>query len=307
MGMTVFISYAREDRDFVQRLTSELKNNNIDAWTDENIVVGSPWNEQIYRAIINADVVLPIITQNYNENYAVGEIQFALAYHKQVLPVLMIPHSDLAPELYSLIRSFQWIFGNSREDLIISRIVSELVAISHKLEEAKKEKEAKEQKIDNSVTVYLGEVQYRLKTNERRNRRIALCLYGVSFAFLALSLLPVWRFSVNGVASLSVAHAVIQGVLELALVAIFVSLSKLLFSIAKSFMVESIRSSDRLHAILFGKFFLNAFGTTVTHDEVFKAFNTWNIDDGKTEFRKQSAEEYDPKLEKYIKFPEKKS
>ena len=93
----------------------------------------------------------------------------------------------------------------------------------------------------------------------------------------------------------------VYGVSSLFMVVILISLSKLMFTLAKSFMVESIRCSDRIHAISFGKFFLDAYGTEASREEVIKAFSSWNIDNGNTTFRTQSSEDYDPKIAEIIK------
>ena len=61
-------------------------------------------------------------------------------------------------------------------------------------------------------------------------------------------------------------------------------------------MVEAIRSSDRRYAISFGKFFLDAYGSGATREELLKAFSSWNIDNGSTSYRNQSGDDYDPKL-----------
>lgn len=65
-------------------------------------------------------------------------------------------------------------------------------------------------------------------------------------------------------------------------------------------MVEAIRCSDRIHAISFGKFFLDAYGSEASREEVLRAFSSWNIDNGNTSFRNQSGEDYDPKIAEII-------
>ena len=93
---------------------------------------------------------------------------------------------------------------------------------------------------------------------------------------------------------------IVYGVICLFIVIMLISLSKLLFTLAKSFMVEAIRCSDRIHAISFGKFFLDAYGAEATREEVLEAFSSWNIDNGNTSFRNQSSEDYDPKIAEII-------
>ena len=76
---------------------------------------------------------------------------------------------------------------------------------------------------------------------------------------------------------------------------LILALSRLMFVLGKSFMVESIRNSDRIHAISFGEFFLNAYGNVATRDEVREVFGNWNIDNGSS-FITQSPKDYDPQL-----------
>lgn len=94
----------------------------------------------------------------------------------------------------------------------------------------------------------------------------------------------------------NIEYMIAYGVACLFIVVILISLSKLLFTLAKSFMVEAIRCSDRIHAISFGKFFLDAYGTEASREEVLKAFSSWNIDNGSTSFRNRSGEDYNPKI-----------
>ena len=60
-------------------------------------------------------------------------------------------------------------------------------------------------------------------------------------------------------------------------------------------MVEAIRNSDRIHAISFGEFYLNAYGKVATRDEVREVFGKWNIDNGSS-FISQSPKDYDPQI-----------
>lgn len=84
----------------------------------------------------------------------------------------------------------------------------------------------------------------------------------------------------------------ISGVLTLVLI---LALGRLLFILGKSFMVEAIRNSDRIHAISFGEFYLNAYGKVATRDEVREVFGKWNIDNGSS-FISQSPKDYDPQI-----------
>ena len=69
----------------------------------------------------------------------------------------------------------------------------------------------------------------------------------------------------------------------------------LAFSLAESVGMEAIRNSDRIHAISFGEFYLNAYGKVATRDEVREVFGKWNIDNGSS-FISQSPKDYDPQI-----------
>jgi hypothetical protein len=60
-------------------------------------------------------------------------------------------------------------------------------------------------------------------------------------------------------------------------------------------MVESIRNGDRIHAISFGKFYLNAYGDIATREEIKEVFGNWNIDNGSS-FITQDAKDIDPNV-----------
>ena len=60
-------------------------------------------------------------------------------------------------------------------------------------------------------------------------------------------------------------------------------------------MTESVRNSDRMHAIEFGKFYLKVFGGSVEKAEMRDIFQNWNIGFS-SEFAKQEADSFDPRV-----------
>jgi hypothetical protein len=71
------------------------------------------------------------------------------------------------------------------------------------------------------------------------------------------------------------------------------AVARLAFVLGKSFMVESLRNGDRAHAISFGRFYLQAFGSRADWAEIKEAFQHWNIDSGSS-FSSQSPSDVDP-------------
>ncbi|WP_413711756.1 hypothetical protein [Rhizobium sp. Rhizsp82] len=71
-------------------------------------------------------------------------------------------------------------------------------------------------------------------------------------------------------------------ILNIVMIGVLAALAKYAYSLGKSYMSESLKSSDRIHAIQFGKFFLRAYGDRLTPSEVKEAFQHWNIDRNST-------------------------
>jgi hypothetical protein len=62
MGDYVFISYAREDHDFVLKLATELKDQGISVWLDQwDIPAGADWDQSIDSALHDCSQFLIIL------------------------------------------------------------------------------------------------------------------------------------------------------------------------------------------------------------------------------------------------------
>jgi hypothetical protein len=86
---------------------------------------------------------------------------------------------------------------------------------------------------------------------------------------------------------------------SLIVLALLVAMARFWFVMGKSCMVESIRNSNRRHAISFGQFYLRAFHDQVTWPDAKDAFRAWNIDIGSW-FLKQNADDIDPQLLEHV-------
>jgi hypothetical protein len=96
----VFISYAREDRDFAELLMRELSNVEVTSWIDsEQLRVGKDWQKQIDDAIKQSFALIVIMTPTAKESeYVTYEWSFAYGAGIEVIPLLRSPtqtHSRL--------------------------------------------------------------------------------------------------------------------------------------------------------------------------------------------------------------------
>ncbi len=108
----VFISYARKDSGFVEAMRAELRNANLDVWTDSVLAPGSDWRLEIDDAIRNASALIVIITpESKSSEYVTYEWAFGLGIGIRVIPLIL-----KATRLHPRLEFLQHIdFANSDE------------------------------------------------------------------------------------------------------------------------------------------------------------------------------------------------
>ena len=97
----VFISYAREDRVFVQRLHDALASAGRDSWVDwEGIPASAKWMAEVRAAIDEADCFCFVVSPDSVESPVCREeAAHAAASNKRILPLLHRAVDDgLVPE-----------------------------------------------------------------------------------------------------------------------------------------------------------------------------------------------------------------
>lgn len=85
-----FVSYAREDSEFVQQLSQDLKAAGTPVWLDTaNIRGGATWQHEIEKAISAATrVVFVLSPSSVNSRVALNEVSKALDEGKTVIPIV---------------------------------------------------------------------------------------------------------------------------------------------------------------------------------------------------------------------------
>jgi hypothetical protein len=90
----VFITYARTDRERVQRLGAGLRRLSHEVWIDDRLSVGQKWWDEILRQIRLADVIVVAVSPALLESRAsTAERGYAQQLGKPFLPVLVRPVS----------------------------------------------------------------------------------------------------------------------------------------------------------------------------------------------------------------------
>jgi tetratricopeptide (TPR) repeat protein len=85
--VTVFISYARRDSNFVDRLEAGLKASNFDTWVDRRAVeISPPWKKVLQDVIDRCDTVLIILSPaSVASPYVLMEYKYALNREKHII------------------------------------------------------------------------------------------------------------------------------------------------------------------------------------------------------------------------------
>ena len=105
----IFISYSRQDRQFVDRLSRELQLAGVETWIDtQNIAAGANWQQEIEKGLLRADVLLYVASSHASSsNWIELELQAFLKGPGRVIPVV-IDDGGLAAMPPSL-RTIQWV------------------------------------------------------------------------------------------------------------------------------------------------------------------------------------------------------
>jgi hypothetical protein len=112
----IFISYAREDKDFVQRLCRAFEKKGRDAWIDlEGIVPSAEWRREIFEAIEAADAIIVVMTPHSAASATcTAEIAHALKNNKRIIPLLREDVDD--GNLPDAVSDRQWLFFKDSDD-----------------------------------------------------------------------------------------------------------------------------------------------------------------------------------------------
>src|SRR5262249_49162812 len=86
----VFISYSREDKAFVQRLSAALQATQREVWVDlKDIPPTAEWLREIYSGIEGADAFLFVVSpSSLTSQVCKEELTHAVEYKKRIVPIV---------------------------------------------------------------------------------------------------------------------------------------------------------------------------------------------------------------------------
>jgi len=294
----IYLSYSRKDGDFARLLSARLQSAGHEVVIDtDTLMPGEDWRSLLSEGLKSADAFVVLLSaSSLSSQYTLMEVGSARAYASEIGKPIVIPIMIDDVEIPLPLQDIQILFAKDRD---IEKIFAELtrtLSITAARDEARRQKaEEAAKKIELTAAHYIRDAIEAQKKYEIRNKKsweywyisgFASLLLGIIFASLTLSY-PRNNENWIGLAEIIVTNVIVIGFLG--------ACSRYAFSLGKSYISESLKASDRIHAISFGHFYLNAFGERVEWSELKEAFQHWNIDRSST-FSGLDASQIDPQI-----------
>jgi hypothetical protein len=299
----IFISGAREDSAIESLIRHRLSEEHEVLRLDMR--PGYEWQVSIKDALQSADVIVALVTESFlNSKYGYEELQYITSYTANSKRKLFLPVVIGEIDVPSDISQFVYISLDPREAASLDKTIFEIdrAIASHQGRVIAKEEIAFQQKekIETKATEYVDEAISELKGREDNLTKNANFWYWMGYGAIAIGVAAAAVFSFFGYSQFNgqepkwdlVAFTAIKSIF---LVGLLLGIAKYSFSLAKSYMEESLKNADRIHAISFGKFFLQAFGDEADSSDIKEVFQHWNIS-GKNSFSNLSADSVEPKV-----------
>lgn len=100
--MKIFISYARVDKSFCNRIMDTLRQSH-EVWCDQRLYAGQHWWEEILRRLDWCDVFVYLLsTDSVNSIYCRKELEVAQELNRHILPILIKKDTVLPDDLKNL-------------------------------------------------------------------------------------------------------------------------------------------------------------------------------------------------------------
>jgi len=273
------------------------------------VIYNNEKSENSYNEILfNAEIIISLITESsiesksgYNElirirNY-VSNVE-----NKLFIPILSsrVSYNNL-PESYFLLNAIKLENDSRIEVERIANRIDEYINIflGKRLANEEKSKELKEN-LETSAPTYINETLKELEKREGYQRTVSIVWYILGFLSIILGVIIAVWLTTSGIVINNQKEnwslTIFYGIKSIFIIILLITASKYSFNLAKSYMSESLKIADRIHAISFGKFYLQIFKNNINPNEIKEIFRDWNINNQENNFSKQTTDDYDPKL-----------
>ena len=124
-----FISYSRQDREFVEKLTGALSAAGVETWTDvSHIAPGQNFQDEIERGLLGAEVLLYVASRNTSASqWMERELRAFTKGAGRVIPLILDEAG--ARSLPNTLRQFQWADFRGDFDVALQELVGGLASL----------------------------------------------------------------------------------------------------------------------------------------------------------------------------------
>jgi hypothetical protein len=269
-----------------------------------HIEIGSEWKTSVKKGLTEADVVVAILTETFmNSKWGESELNTIISYTQNNKSKLFIPIiiGELDPPYY--LKEIQSIYLETREIWAVDGIIEQIErAIDSHFGRVIANDEVVEEKrirFESTAAEYIEEALSELKDREKGLNEKAQFWYWMGYGAIAVGVLSALVFAFINLFSFGEESrwdlVTFLAIKSIVIIGLLLALAKYSFTLGKSFMDESLKNSDRIHAISFGKFYLKAFGDGATPEEMKDVFQHWNISSDNS-FSGLSAEMIEPNV-----------
>lgn len=296
----IYISYQRDDQPFVTELAHRLKAaGHVLSYDVDELSPGTDWRTALDVGLKSSEIFIVVFSNNtHKSQYVLTEVGAARAYALESNRMLLVPIViDDAPLQLSIQDIHAIIQRDKNLNEIIPKIEQAISAFIGRRAAIESAASEAAEKIQSNAADYIRVAIESLAKLESRDRLLSYIWYFLGFISLVLGIAFALRgLSIAGQqAELQTEIFVLVFLKAIVVIGLLGACAKYAFSLGKSYSSESMKSSDRIHAIRFGEFYLRAFGDKTKWEELKEVFQHWNIDRNSS-FSSLDASQFDPKI-----------
>jgi hypothetical protein len=308
----IYLSYTSADAEVASALAAALRARKHEPVSDSSALTpGSEWREVLTTALIHADAFVAVLSESaLRSQFVLSEIGAARVIAQSRGDMVIIPVVIGSIQVPTVIGDIQAIVSeNSDVEYVATEIDRAVVALLARRAVLQQQQEAKSKQEEKDVGEYVDVAIASLERHEARERIVGSVWFvagllalagGMYFGIVALSragrVVPKTEGELSA-AWVGFAWATLK---SLVIIGLILAAVKYCFLLGRAHMSEALKSSDRIHAISYGRFYLRAFRGTEAPEALKEVFQHWNISTPSA-FANSSPDQFDPKyLDKAI-------
>jgi DNA-binding MarR family transcriptional regulator len=298
---TIYVSHLYSDSSIAEQIAKKLSaaGHSVSS-RQQSFESGNKWVDMTKNRFGGSQIAVFLLTASAQKtSRLMSELGLAIAFQKQlddffVLPVVIgkILTPDALQDVQAIVLPKLDVDEISSQ---ILRVVANYLAIFNA---KKQEKEKLQQKIETNAAQYIEEALSSLSKKESKLQLYATIWYSLGFISLIIGIAAIVILTSTSLLLFENRQEqwplfILITIKNLVIIGLLIASSKYSYTLAKSYMNEALKNSDRIHAISFGRFYLKAYGEKATWQELKEVFQHWNIAKDSS-FAKLNPNDYDP-------------